>query len=707
MTASINSSRTRSSGSVGHIDEETRDVVMTGIIPGIDFTEEAQQAVDLTQDLDAAPFWENSLWPQAATWPWLHEDLFLQKDPEWVDGSHVWPTSSNNMSQAATPGNLDTLSNPNPAGSWQVGIPNDFSNRASPLNVPLQHAAHRAEPSGVAATQEQVTSELMKIALDFSKSAGDLSERASLWQRTSCKVEDAFELQGVLPAVGSSKHVLGHFVWLFFERFHSLWPLFWKHDLVVDGLRPHLYITLSSIGSIYAGDAAANYHFQILEALRMQLLLATLQHQLPEEIHESLCQSLVLIQAAAIYFGHKMAFSTAQQLGSIVVSLARKMNLFAEIKASRLGSDESPKLSEEDLSRRWVQNETRKRLAFGILRTEVYVSLLLGTRPLVSSEELNLHTPSSDTLWNGCHGQIGPSQVVAYLASPVQEQQGYLFSDLVCIALEKDEQLPNLRNEELELLFFGLQHYIWRFSHDPGLSRRLSINFDAENIKEKRTDRRDLLHLRREMRDLKNDYDRTMSGLEKCKRSLTANASPAQVMHQRNSLLSSHLLYNLSIIKLRADLPTIHRLVLNNILKDEPCHDAVLAVHKWSVTAEAVVAMEQACASWLLITTEMKRPAGGRANFNILSHITLLHAAVVVWAYACTHKEPTSARLDLDQSGTTDSKAEDLRLYRANNAVLMAHFASLLKEINPVWAGASSYHVTVSAISEKPLPLLS
>ena len=221
-TATINSNRTRSSRSVGHIDGDTRETIMAGILTGTDSTEEAQQPMDSTQDLDVAALWEDSLWSQAATWHWLHEDLFLHKDPEWMDGSHVWPTSSSNMSQASTLGDFDTVSSSNSAGSWQAAVPGDLSSGASPSNVPLQHAADRAGPSGIAGTQEQVTSELIKIALDFSNSASGPSDRASLWQRTSRKVEDVFELQSVVPAVGSSKHVLGYFVWLYFERFHSL-----------------------------------------------------------------------------------------------------------------------------------------------------------------------------------------------------------------------------------------------------------------------------------------------------------------------------------------------------------------------------------------------------------------------------------------------------------------------------------------------------
>ncbi len=55
-------------------------------------------------------------------------------------------------------------------------------------------------------------SELIKIAQDFSNSISDLSDRASLWQHTSRKVEDSFELQGILPAASSSKHSLAYFI---------------------------------------------------------------------------------------------------------------------------------------------------------------------------------------------------------------------------------------------------------------------------------------------------------------------------------------------------------------------------------------------------------------------------------------------------------------------------------------------------------------
>lgn len=218
--------------------------------------------------------------------------------------------------------------------------------------------------------------------------------------------------------------------------------------------------------------------------------------------------------------------------------------------------------------------------------------------------------------------------------------------------------------------------------------------------------RRDLLdYSRRDMLDLKGDYARISCALKKWKTLMGANASTAHVTRSRNTLLTSHLLYNLSFIRLKADLATIHRVALN-AAKGGPPDASLRAVHGWSTTPEATIAIEHACSTWLLIARESKRPEASRANFNLVSHIALLHCAVVVWAYAGAYSDPSAATLEIAHSTRTRSKAEDLRLYRANTQVLMSHFSSLMKKISPVWMTVSSFLATVSAITQKPLPLL-
>lgn len=85
-----------------------------------------------------------------------------------------------------------------------------------------------------------------------------------------------------------------------------------------------------------------------------------------------------MMQAATVFLGHKIAFSSTQQLGGIIVSPARKMNLVEEIRAlpSCIVCGDSLEQITEDLGVRWVQSDIQKRLGFGILRTAVVVGFL-------------------------------------------------------------------------------------------------------------------------------------------------------------------------------------------------------------------------------------------------------------------------------------------------------------------------------------------
>ncbi|OCK81720.1 hypothetical protein K432DRAFT_294883 [Lepidopterella palustris CBS 459.81] len=652
------------------------------------FGQDFSQTMDWTQDVGLPATWENDTWSQNAAWPWLHEALYLQTDPGWDDSNNFTHT---NDSRTARYHHQST-----------------FFEEDMPLE---DHTARK-----------NATRSLIKSVFELSESASTRSERAQFWRKESIKIESVFELQGALPLDGSSSHILEYFVSLYFENFHPLWPLFWNHGLIFDDIQPYLYITLGSIGSIYVSKAAANFHVHTLDVLRMQLLLATFQHQLPDE---PLCQSLLLIQVATLYFGHRKAFSTAQQLGSIVVSLARKMNLFGENTAiiPELIARKAANAPCNDLIQTWIERETRKRLAFGIFRLEVFVSLLLGQRPLVSFEEVKCRMPCSDALWNNCENK---DQLAQELLSLAEEQPAHVYCDLIHIALDQDEELPNLSPTHLELLLFGLQLQVWRFSHDPGLMTRLGLSSDMKNaadravnfaVSQKSSSPRaspkrdpsgiDLLdHSRRHMHDLKADRARTFSSLRKWKRAMVANANRGHIKHQRNTLLASHLLFNLSFIRLRADLPTFHRIFLD-VVKSEPSHASLAAVHKWSKTSDGWDATEHACATWSLITTELERPQNSRASFNILSYVALLHAAAVVWVYAGTHTSPTTARLDMDHSAASDPKRTDLRLYRGNNRLLMLHFADLLRKIAPSWTTVSSFQTTVSIMAQNPIPLLS
>ena len=587
--------------------------------------------------------------------------------------------------------------------------------------------------------QRAVVDDLVNFAFDFSKATPDPATCATFWRKMSTRVEQAFDLYHVCPTRSGHHHLLHYFVDLFLEHFYPLWPMFRKNTFVHDRTSPHLFMTLASIGSMYAGKAAATYGFLTHEHIRLKLIIAPFQFQLPEDAYEPLCQSMVLVQVAALYFGHKQAFSVAQQLGSVIVSHARKINLFNNTIAFQnieRQNGRTPKADE--IVSNWVRSEARKRLAFGILRAEVFVGILLNTRPLVSFEEVNLELPCSNDIWS-----LEPAKLEQYVLgryNRVDERRGYLYSDLVRIALDRGEALPNLNPVEFELILFGLQQLVWRFSHDLGLMPRLTGSYGLEPKIERQndlfgswsfslqhpdqpgnghrwnsasavglSDRTDLLDSSiRDMNDLKTDYARASLVLRKWKQSFAASTMSTEIVNARSSLLASRLLYHLSFVRLRADIHTFHLLAHKLVKGDHnqtSIQNFVASVYRWAASRDAKVALEHACAIWSLISSETERSGQGRAKFNIASHISLYHAAAVVWAFAGTHEMISEAALDM---GETRGKSvrDEFRIHRGNNAGLMSNFAALLKKITPAWITISSFTNSLSIMASRPFPLL-
>lgn len=148
----------------------------------------------------------------------------------------------------------------------------------------------------------------------------------------------------------------------------------------------------------------------------------------------------MLNKATALYFGQRRAFFIAQQLGALSLVHARRICLFSSVGIVYEGNVALRASQPSE-----VKKEARRRLAFGIMRLDVYLSLLLGQKPSLSWEEMRLQQ-----LANGSWCNTGsPSET---------EKQGtdVMFSDLVSLYLYSDESPPLLRPVDLELVLMGL-----------------------------------------------------------------------------------------------------------------------------------------------------------------------------------------------------------------------------------------------------------
>ena len=536
-------------------------------------------------------------------------------------------------------------------------------------------------------------------------------------------------IKAALPEVetilsrSSSPHILHHFCGQFMAHFNPLWPLIRPNGLDIESIPFILCLTIASIGAMYSGARCSQLGLIIHENLRLALLTTPFLHQQSAPSLECL-QSLLLTEISTLYFGPRSSLPIAQRIGAMLVQQARMMGIFSG-RAFSGYKNVVPTLEQ------WSHREATVRFAFGSFRAEMFVSALLNVRPLLSAEEINLDLPCLDELWMGSI----EDQRASLKAS---DDSSLTYADLVRIAKERFEIMPDLKAAQRDLVLYGIQESIWRFSHDPELFSRMmgKANTDPSSILDDGTNGELFPHPTRQpwgrtsedwmpvasprspinmpmqdhldcssrkMADLRLDYDRMMMFLRKWKSSYVGNQSSSQLEGNRYNLLNSRLLYHLSFLRLRADLHTLDFLTTeHDDFQYNQREDAVRRVWEWSKTISAEKALQHSCAIWDLVSSESTWRVGSRARFNIACLIALHYASKVVWAYAGAHKSPKCGILKVAPA-STELLGADLLIFRENSHALMKCFEKLFYVITKGWI--SWFPKVATRMADSPLPL--
>lgn len=656
-------------------------------------------------------------------WPWLHEAMYMQNESMWPGSSSTDRSTYANVSLA--PIDVGATSVANSLANISV-VPNTVVDSASGVEnftgLPEQASTARIDPSSYPVNQsssytssqpEQQNDQAPQPGLrDFSKpptpriktgretvldeivtSSLQYAENPSfgIWNRqeTCAKIFKVFDLSGVGVSADS---ILDYFVGLYFMHFHLLWPLFHQKTLqAVHRDAPYLYLTLSAVGSAFAGDAAWQYHALLLNALRRRLTLACFSDTMPDHQLECLCGALELIRISYMYFGHARALTAVQMVGGALIYLARKLDLFGGVVLSNQLPLET---SRRFASPQWIRSETRKHLAAGLLMLENDVSLLFGTRPLVSAEEFGISLPCSHGVWTS--ESVTPPDL-----SQVQVQQP-LFSQLVHIALDLNEPYPNLDPFAMKMIMHGIQDHVWRYSYEHGFMyqfgqagrgiapvRPCSSGISSDP---------DLLdHSRRPMKDYWRGRQRLVQVLDRWKQTLETNALPQHAESQRSSLLAGHLLFHLSFMKIWAPLSSIHQLFLDTG-QGNTNNAAAHVVRAWAHTEDASKAAHHALTVRAVLKKELDRAKEARAKFMVLSQLGMFHGAAILWAITGTRPESELRIFD-------PLVGEDIGLSKASSPALMLNYAEILKHIALEWYGMSSIQATVNDMAHIHFPL--
>ncbi|KAH7070070.1 hypothetical protein FB567DRAFT_219099 [Paraphoma chrysanthemicola] len=657
---------------------------------------DTSSSLDLSADLATEFEFETALNPfmvDMEAWPWMHESLYLPNAPFLPNTLDVSTMNhqdhGTNQDIAMLQGNLVQP---------LVNAPGDAIGVSIPVPTSTDSPTH-------------IIKDLIAFATASDCLARPLKDVASFWTAMSSRLQASFDVS--MEGSSASTPILYSFVNTYMEQFGPLWPLLSPQTLDFDALHPQLFLVLTSIGAMYCGSSASTYGAMIHTAIRSSLT-AAVELEDDETDLTWLAQARLLTQVAALYFGQPRAFTFAQHIGALLVAQARKMDLFSErymIRAQRQFDSMSGTASDQERLALWLQMEARRRLAFGIFRGDTYTSVMLHTKPLISLEEIDLCFPTCDSVWRG--ERMPSSLCIQLIDSDHSLGRELRASDVYRIAMDRKEPLPPLDPSGHELLMFGLQYPIWRFSRDESMLNQLVGNEDiseqAESPMEVHGHRKGSAADRetyridsatRQMDDLRLELSRLICALRKWEQALPLVKTFTRTDRDRSSLMSGLILYHLGFIRLEAPLASLHqiqyRLADGRIIDDE----LIASVRLWIDAPRCQRAAKRACNIWTIIAHETQKPSKIPIKFNLLAFIGLHHAAVILWSYAGGRKNPSN--IEAEEIPLTLEDVDKGRIDLSDQFAVLGSFSKLYESISSGrW---SSFAQAAEALSRQELP---
>ena len=685
-------------------------------------------SMDMALDTPETALGFDAFSPNTIAWPWLHEDIFLQTgfNLDWYD----LPNSFTEVNGAAA----DTWTPPSQQPQSMSDVAELGNNHRAANFLTASHPGH-SEQQAVDSTpcgesREALVEMLVENASKWREQTSDYTsaqKKLSVYHAelalSATQLQAVFGLESHAESLDPSDHCLHYFVKLYLEHFWPLWPLFPKYQWKDRSFHPLLYLTMASIGAMYGGKRAGAFGALLHESLRAALLRPFFDYDNSDRELLPLGQARSLTQAAALYFGQKRAFSYAQHIGALLVAQGRKMNIFS--RQTPMAAAEHGHRSDAHLLNSWLRKESSKRLAFAILRLEMYTSSLHSTRPLISAEEMDIELPCSRFLW---YSEFKSSQS---FISAIQQEDSMrtsrpLFSDLVRILHDPEEKLPHIDMLDQELMMNAMQEYVWRacaardslermipttpvfqLDLDNGIDEVGCVAGIRQHIatpKNSFTDAHLVRHIRA-MSSIRRKDTVVATALRKWHESCLTSEVPSAVA-DRSSLLSCLLMYHMNFLQLHAPVELIHIICHLPLSTHMTTHEALSKVRLWSTSKRSPVAVQHAISIFKLLKHEAHKELSARAHFNFLTMIGLYHSAALLWVYAGVAGHGIVDEDAVMSVTNLELDCIDHRISISSTTLpsLMEAFVTLFHEINPAWAPRSSFCAAVQRLSQLNFP---
>lgn len=143
------------------------------------------------------------------------------------------------------------------------------------------------------------------------------------------------------------------------------------------------------------GQASQRQYGTLMHERLRRLLSASLyDFEGPEDHLVWLAQARLLCKVVSLYLGQTQGFSYAQHLNAIANPQLERMDHFREPSLDELHRSRNSVATVEAELEYHQEAKTRWRLAYEILRIDIYCSVLLSTRPTLTSHELSSTRPT-------------------------------------------------------------------------------------------------------------------------------------------------------------------------------------------------------------------------------------------------------------------------------------------------------------------------
>ncbi|KAJ6150569.1 hypothetical protein N7471_001768 [Penicillium samsonianum] len=522
-------------------------------------------------------------------------------------------------------------------------------------------------------------------------------------------VETCFELSGV--AHKSATHLLHSFITCFFENFYNLWPISWRQGFDYDLVEPFLYLTMTSIGAMYAGSSHATaYGMAVHQALRPILLNLCLKCPENSVKMEEIFEALILTEVMSLYVGQ--IFLPNRPTNGVLV-------LFVNVMAINL-KRASPSGSAWREDGGWPSRFCGVKLNF---------SILFNTLPLVSHLDFDLKIPCSQELW----AYVGPDWREKLLTASQAPNSYTLYADLIRTATDGTfANFEALDASSSELILCGLQmqlqklskqnshttlhspldsqvmnpqhHYEFPFAADRTVQRHPSPQFwtdDLNSDQSSSTSASSNLTLSQNTHFAKHQH-----AFQSLNNWTTIQEMLDLISPPQHTPPEPWLLYHIGCIKLHADisaLQTIFCCVGESKSKAET-QAAERIVFSWASNPAAKVALHHAYKIWHLVEgnvqqNEINDVSKSHQDRHVLFSISLYYAGIIMRALAdlCPEIEVEIWR--------PENQGVGLYIPRGDIHSVLKDIGAIAPKISLVWEPVSALILETRILSLNPMPM--